>query len=75
MSILPTLPDSGQISQIENIMKLGGRGQHLQLHPLPQLSRTNDQPWYQIDDVIIEIAILAEVPASDGLEYFIDRHL
>ena len=52
------LPDPGQITQVEDVVELGGSGQHLDLDLLPQVSSCRHQALHQLYHLIRETAFL-----------------
>ena len=80
------LPDPGQISQVEDVVELGGRGQHLDLDLLPALARGQNEARDCLHDFFGESTLLCTVdrnemkfnhmviPWKDG-KYLIDGYL
>ena len=53
-----TLPDSAEISQVEDVVELCRGRQHLVLHPLPQHTGGGDQHLYHLTHFFREASIL-----------------
>lgn len=52
------LPDSGQISQVEDVVELGWRGQHLDLDLLPQDTSGDHQGFHQLHNLVSKATLL-----------------
>ena len=57
-SVKHALPDSTQVTQVENVMKLGGGGQHLDLDLLPHLPGGWHKGVNQLTDILWEFTAL-----------------
>lgn len=70
--MVPYLPDSTEISQIENVMELGRRRQHLDLSFLPELSRSRHQRNNHFLNFCLKTALVVEVATAYRAEDLID---
>lgn len=59
-SVQHSLPDSAQVTQVEDVVELGGGGQHLDLDPLPHLPRGRHKGVNQFTDFLREFPPLLE---------------
>ena len=61
------LPDSREISEIEDVVEFGWCGQHLNLGLLPEMSCRRDQGFHQLVDLVGEPSLLPGKRQSDIL--------
>jgi len=59
------LPDARQVPQVEDVVELGGRGQHLGLGGLPEATRQGDQAGHGLAHLLAEAPPRAVVAGAD----------
>ena len=66
------LPDARQIPEVEDIVKLGWCGEHLDLGKLPEAACYGHKGSDKADYGLVEFSLGAVVAASDDAEYLVD---
>lgn len=80
-SVKHALPDSTQVTQVENVMELGGGGQHLDLDLLPHLPGGWHKGVNQLTDILWEFTALRvkkkmyQLTETDQVDIVHLRHL
>ena len=69
------LPDSTEISQVENVMEFCWCGKHLELSFLPQLTRSRHQWINHVLNFCRETALSVEVTTADRAKDLIDGRI
>ena len=59
------LPDPGKVAEIENVVKFGRCGKHLDLGPLPQCSGGRYKLVHQLNHFAAETTLRTKIPIAD----------
>ena len=67
------LPNSAQITEIEDVVKFGGSWQHFDFCLLPKFSSGRNQIWNKLYYVRIESSLRAEMTTANGPKDLVNR--